>query len=88
MGKVKTQTLCSHQRALLGYMRAENLAQRCVQQVSGRVIQADGATTGMVYLSSQHLPNLDFAGAQLTDMRKSGTDLLCIGNFKLNGSSA
>ena len=51
--KVKTQTLCRHQRALLLDMRTQHLTQRVVDDMGSRVVAGDRLTTLSVHLCDE-----------------------------------
>jgi hypothetical protein len=61
VGEVEAQAVGCDQRALLGDVIAEHLAQRLVQEVGRRVVLADGAAASMIDLERQRRANLERA---------------------------
>ncbi len=61
MGEVEPQPLRGHQRALLGDVVAEHLAQRFVQQMGGGMVGADGAAPAAVDFERKREPGFERA---------------------------
>src|SRR5882672_12961725 len=76
MCEVKTQPIGSHERALLLNVRAEHLAQRCVQQVCRGVVKRGGTAPLAVYMSTERIAGADLALLHAADMRMRGAALL------------
>ena len=55
MGEIEAQPVGGDQRALLGHMIAQHLAQGLVQQMGGRMVGADGAAAAVVHLQLKGL---------------------------------
>src|SRR5260370_13510049 len=82
MRKIESQPVGGHQRTLLLDMRAENLPQCGVQQVSGGMIERDGFSTLNVDLRGHHIAYMQFTAFEHPDMGKRCAYLLGVAHGK------
>ena len=68
MGKVETQLVRGNQGTLLLHMGAQQLTQRCMQEMGRRVIEDDCRATRRIHVSAYPITHLQGATGKAADM--------------------